>query len=440
MKPGRHRIPEELLFALAAGGGGAEAAGHLRAAQAGKRLLLLRGVRDAARAVAHPQAGQAERAFTQLAAIQEQAPEAVDTVVGYPTVGAWARRNLLALIGRAAGEADPGGLAALTAAAAIRARLACEIEVPVRDDGIVLPSLGRALTPARKSALVRSGTGPAEVTATGLLVRIPDDPHTDAPGWQALRRLTAMCKDVQVGFLLDDHDPDRMPGAAVTERRLSETELDRWRSALDGAWEILVGEHWTTSAEITAMITVLTPLVALPDRRASGTPRHAFGNIGLSTPPDAHSFAETLAHEIQHTKLTALLDVVQLTLPDDGSRHYAPWRDDPRPVAGLLQGTYAYLGVTGFWRRQRHHESGERELRAHGDFARWRDAVGRAARTLGGSGRLTELGELFVAEMTRTLHSWSLEPVPYSALSRASAATDRHRTEWRLRNGLPAEG
>jgi hypothetical protein len=40
-------------------------------------------------------------------------------------------------------------------------------------------------------------------------------------------------------------------------------------------------------------------------------------------------------------------------MPDDGHRYYVPWRDDPRPISGLLQGAYAYLGVTGFWRTRR---------------------------------------------------------------------------------------
>jgi len=32
----------------------------------------------------------------------------------------------------------------------------------------------------------------------------------------------------------------------------------------------------------------------------------------------------TLTHEVQHVKLCAVLDIVRLTLPDDGRRYYAP--------------------------------------------------------------------------------------------------------------------
>lgn len=55
-----------------------------------------------------------------------------------------------------------------------------------------------------------------------------------------------------------------------------------------------------------------------------------------------------VAHEVQHVKLGALLDLVELIKPDDGSRCYVPWRLDPQPTDGLLQGDSAYLDVSGF--------------------------------------------------------------------------------------------
>ncbi|MFG1943022.1 hypothetical protein [Nonomuraea sp. NPDC048826] len=50
----------------------------------------------------------------------------------------------------------------------------------------------------------------------------------------------------------------------------------------------------------------------------------------------------------------------------------------------MLQGTYAHLGVPGFWRRQRMDENG---LHAQVEFAHRRQAAFEAARTLLGSGR-----------------------------------------------------
>ena len=118
--------------------------------------------------------------------------------------------------------------------------------------------------------------------------------------------------------------------------------------------------------------------VVVPYRRTgtggqvSSSSPETFGAIAMSPPPDPLTCAVTLAHETQHLKLFALLDIVALTLPDDGRRYYAPWREDPRPVSGLLQGAYAFLGVSGFWRTQREIADGAARLEADTEFARWR--------------------------------------------------------------------
>ena len=82
---------------------------------------------------------------------------------------------------------------------------------------------------------------------------------------------------------------------------------------------------------------------SLGQNRASSTSPEVFGAVALAVPPDRVTGAVTLAHEIQHVKLGAPLDVVTLTLPDDGTRYHAPWRDDPRPLGTLLQGAYGRL-------------------------------------------------------------------------------------------------
>ncbi|MGI5163892.1 HEXXH motif domain-containing protein [Spirillospora sp. CA-253888] len=427
----RHTLSDKLFFELAAGGGGAAAAEFLRAAQYSKHLLLVRSVRDVACE------RRADDAFALLARIQEADGPAVEQVLRHPTVAAWARRTVLALTGRRGGPARPEGLAALAAAAAVRAGYPAEVEVPA-DDGVVhLPSLGRAVLRGTGAgrALVRTGSGPTDVTSDGISVTLPDDLHRDVPGWEALRPLTAEHQGRRIDLLLDDQDPHRMPGSSVIARRLSPAEVARWREHLRAAWETLVRHHWTIAEETAGTLRTLTPLPAPHGGQTSATAPHCFGGIGLSEPPDAHSMAVTFAHEVQHTKLTALLDLVPLTRPDDGTRHYAPWRDDPRPAAGLLQGVYAHLGIAGFWRRQRRHESGDGALRAHTSFARWRDAAAGGARTLLESGALTQEGERFVLELTRTLDDWRTEPVPAEAAARAAAQNARHRTDWLHRNG-----
>src|ERR1035441_4553601 len=127
---------------------------------------------------------------------------------------AWAHRTVLALRGgpRRPG-ATPDGLAAVAAAAAIRADLAAEIDVLVRDDGLVmLPSLGAASlnTGAGPQAGVATGGITAhhvEVVAADVRVVIPANYHDHAPGW---RPLSPVLTD-PFELVVDDVDPFRMP-------------------------------------------------------------------------------------------------------------------------------------------------------------------------------------------------------------------------------------
>ena len=121
------------------------------------------------------------------------------------------------------------------------------------------------------------------------------------------------------------------------------------------------------------------------------------GGVALSRPPDGVAFALTLAHEVQHVKLTALTDLFQLVDTSSPRRFYAPWRTDSRPAIGLLHGVHAHVGVAGFWRRQlqRPADPGDAEY-AQVQFARWRAAASDAARTLIESRLLTEVGQIFI--------------------------------------------
>ncbi|MFI6511151.1 HEXXH motif domain-containing protein [Streptosporangium sp. NPDC050855] len=425
-----HRIPVDEFSELAEGGGGVAVLTELSAAQHSKHILLVRGVLEAARANGHPDADVTRRAYDLLAAVQRRHPEVVGTVLRHPSVGAWARRTVKMLDG---GDTDaaPGQLAAVAAAAAIRSGTACEIDVPAVKGVVTLPSLGQAiLSPTVSTATVECAVDGTEVTADGVIVRIPRHPHRDAPGWKGLRSLSTRAGGMPLRLLIDDLDPYRMPGTANIGARLTEHETARWQSTLDRAWELMVRHHEAVAREVSTTITVLTPLVAPAQGQTSSSSRETFGCVALSTPPDATTLAVTLTHETQHAKLSALLDLVPLTLPDDGSRYYAPWREDPRPVPGLLQGAYAFLGVAGFWGRQRHLEQGTAAVHAGAEFFRWREAARLVTGTLHGSGRLTVAGEAFTAGMARRLDEWSRETVPADARDLALERAEHHRARW----------
>lgn len=437
-----HQLPAEAFAALAAGGGGAGVVRVLADVQYSKHLLLVWGVMDTARASGHAQARAACQGYELLASIQEHAPGAVAAVLRYPSVGAWGECTLRALRGdRVPVAGEPAQLAGLAAAAAIRSGQPCAIDVPARDGMIGLPSVGQVRVPPGPApdaaASVRCTAAGTRVIIGRHTVDIPADTGQDAPAWRGLRPVRAAAGGLAIRLVVDDLDPYRMPSAALGGR-LDGAEVSRWQTVLREAWDLLVSQPGTTAEEIRAAIRVLTPLSPATHGQHSASSRQVFGCTALSPPSDGPGLAVTLAHEVQHAKLGALLDVVALTVPGHPKRYYAPWRDDPRPVPGLLQGAYAYLGVSRFWRWQRHQEDGAAAIRAHAEFARWRDAATMVCDVLLASGSLTGAGTAFVSGMRGTLREWAGEQVPAAALRLARRDSERHLARWRQRHGEPA--
>jgi uncharacterized protein len=411
-----------MVFAeLAAGEGGADAAGRLAAAERSKHLVLLVGALDAARGT--EQYRLARPGFDLLAAVWRADRDAAETVIRHPSVGLWARRVVQASRGGPVTPgAEPDGLRAIAAAAAIRAGLAAEIEVTVSDGKVMLPSLGAAEV-SGNAVIVRSASGHGEVGT----VEIPGNPHRDACGWLGLRQVRAG----PLSLFIDDLDPFRMPD--VPDLAPRQSSVHEWETVLGQAWPLLERIHPVAAAEIAAGITVIVPRTGPVSGVVSTSSPEAFGAVAMSLPPDPVTCAETLVHEMQHLKLSALTDIVTLVRPDDNRRYYAPWRDDPRPLRGLLQGAYAYLGVSGFWRRQRRFPAGRRQPET--EFARWREVTAGVVETLRSSGGLTPAGFEFVSRMAGTLAAWREEPVPADAQEQARRAAEAHLTRWQSVNG-----
>ncbi|MEW9547847.1 HEXXH motif-containing putative peptide modification protein [Nonomuraea sp. NPDC050783] len=422
-----HRLSDAAFAALATGGGGAAAVAELCAAQASKHRLLVR--------LAAEESGSAARAYEALAELEAAAPEEVGRCLRHPAVGAWALRACQ-------GRADPGRLAAVALAAAVRAGVACRLEVPVPGGRLMLPSLGLlTLPPGGPDRLpatvepvpaepvsgepvpgepVRGGGGEVRVGRHTFLVR----PGRDGPGWQGLRRVPF---GPDAAMTIDDLDPYRWPGGDAAGR-LSEGRVRHWSACLGQAWDVLQARHRGVAGEVATAVSALTPIVTSSLEQRSASARGAFGAVALSDPADGTGLALTLAHELQHAKLYALSDLVTLTAPDDGRRFYAPWRPDPRPLEGLLHGAYAHAGVAAFWRR--HTADPERGRYAEVEFARWREAAYQVTGTLLDSGGLTEKGTHFVGTLRDTLARWRGEPVSPAAATQARLRAEEHRTAW----------
>jgi HEXXH motif-containing protein len=423
-----HGISRELFTAIARGGGGSAAMQELAAAQHSKHLILLRAVLEAAHPATRPDDRLAAAGYDLMARAQRENPSAAQMVISYPSVGAWALRTIRS--DQLVPGAQPSALAAVGAAAAIRAGVDAEIEVPVTAGQVILPSLGAAAAEG-STALVRTAAGEIRSGSLRVIMR------PGADGWRELRTIQAGSLDV----IVDDLDPFRMPATdGQPTGRLTQAEAAELADMVNAAWQVM---DPASAAEIAALIKVIVPYGAPDSGLVSTSSPQTFGTVAMSRQPNPYTCAETLLHEAHHIKLSALLDLVSLCKPDDGQRYYAPWRDDPRPASGLLQGAYAFLGVSGFWRgQQASAPEPEVRQRAAAEFARWRDGAALVCDTLLSSGQLTGDGLEFTGEMARVLAAWQREPVAADALAVAHAKADRHATQWQADNGVmpPARG
>ena len=180
---------------------------------------------------------------------------------------------------------------------------------------------------------------------------------------------------------------------------LEPAELDEWRALLAGAWQILVRRHPWHAEAVGACVTTLVPLRPAPDGEAvSAAARRAYGAVAASRPAEPVLLALALVHEFLHVQLGALLDLVPLHRPNGEARYHAPWRPDLRPAGALLQGTYAHLGVTDFWRGELA-AGAPGAARAEREYRRWRAHTATAAATLLASGELTPAGVRFTQEL-----------------------------------------
>jgi uncharacterized protein len=424
-----HAISDDALAELAAGMGGVNAITQLSQAQRSLRRGLLTAVYQAG--IATPAVPPAVRdrlraAWQVLAAADGVSPDAVDAVLGHPYMRVWAVRCLERL-GRAGGAepaadrslaADFGHLGAIAAAVAIRGRARALLTVPVVGGAVHLPGLGRLVV-----APCNQTQAALEVDADWVRVRLGADtwrlarprvlagealPPEDClaevaldaadaehrPVWEPVRTLTAP----GIRVALEDTDPYRDCHQWPAAPRLTNEEFADWQRGFALAWQEIQAHHPAYAPALAAGLSTLMPMAAAPEGSdVSGAARHGFGAIGTALPRDPVTLALLLMHEFQHVKLGAVLDLFDLFDPHDQRLYHAPWRADPRPLEGLLQGTYAHLAVSEFWRVRAGLGDDDRSAAEHHDH--WRAHTAAAIETLANSGSLTPLGMRFASQM-----------------------------------------
>jgi HEXXH motif-containing protein len=460
----RHEVRDEDLRAVAHTRPEPPAAGRLlTAGQHSKRLLLLRAVVDAAHA-RHPWPGslpeRLDGYWKVLAAAERTDPEAVRRVLLYPTVGGWAELCLRRLHGvdpAPAGSRGPDGepfgelehLGAIAAAAALRAGLPFDLEVGPRDGVLPLPSLGAVSVPGRKPVRVAGTETGVRVEAAGgeqpVTVRRgwrPGSWKSPDPRWLPLHPLPGSAA------VIDDLDPFRDPldGIGPAARRpagrLTAAGRLCWQKLWRSATALLERVDPARAAEVQALVRCVVPLAGdTGATMASATLRAAFGAVYTTLPPAPSDLAATLVHELAHNKLAALLDLAPLHHDGHRPRHWAPWRPDPRPLEGLLQGAYAHLALADYWQRAALAATGQPEREAAwAEQALRQEQVGAVLPALARAGELTDQGRTFVAGMAEAHAALARHPAPAPHRRAAAGKVAGDRARFAAAHGEPTPG
>ncbi|MET9580942.1 HEXXH motif domain-containing protein [Streptomyces massasporeus] len=385
-------------------------------------------------------------AWDLLDRVQRSAPAVLDAVLAYPYVSGWAGHTLRRLRGRVT-EPSPlwtqlGHLNSIAAAAAIRAGLDVQLSVPARNGMVSLPTLGMTYVPDGSGAPappwslaeIRSSAGHTEVSLGRAVVVLPDDPTEDVQGWWGLRRLHILMRPDQpsLSLYLDDLDPYRGLGGPLPPDRIGSVQARRWQYLLTEAWSIVCAHLPEQAGTLSTALDALVPLPPLGRFLvSSASSGEAFGGVLMSLPGDPAALAATLVHESQHILLGGLIHLVALHTNDPEPRFYAPWRDDPRPVAGIAQGVYAFFGVARFWRALA--DSPDERLRrtAAFEYVRWHAPTCRALDALLRDPDLTDPGRRFFEGVGTQLLSWPDEPLPAEVTMAATTVANDHETHWR---------
>jgi HEXXH motif-containing protein len=225
--------------------------------------------------------------------------------------------------------------------------------------GFYLPHQNAVLTGPGPVAVV-STTSQVELTFTsGERITLPaaGEPGLEAPQLRCLgrRQGLALMNGVPevcgpVGRLLEE---GQNRGGLAEARALESGWLPPERDlvALEQGLELL-GTVWPEALQST--LRTFRGLVAVPHRLDGHFLSLTTGRLrgaliaGLVEPVQV---GDSLIHEGAHTRLWPVFEVDPLLVGEDRAVHPSPWRRDPRPLKGLLNGVHAFANVCQYYQR-----------------------------------------------------------------------------------------
>jgi HEXXH motif-containing protein len=416
-----HRLSRAQFDAFCAGAVDTELMTAIRDGQYSRRRLLLSALVDAAagKLDASGPLESAEQAWQILVTADDRNPDVVEDVVMSPSVGVWLTRAARRLrdvdLDGPSLWVELGYLHSLAAAVAVRTRQPCIIGLPVIHGAVTLPTVGQI----RFQGNDRTGFVSLHVSGKEVALRpLRDGGQFElrsmlaASEFVPVRRHEVVRVGARLNLELDDATPYRLFSTPQPPHPLGREEIAGWRADLDGAWDALTRWHPQFAAELSAGLAMLAP-ISSPSRVIGASASAAFGGVAASRADSPVSLAATLVHELQHSKLNALLDLIILHTRDPTELSYVPWRDDPRPLTALLHGIYAFTSTIEFWHVQRQWRPEPASRQATFSFTHRHMQVRAAIDSVRSAPDLTELGAQLVESAAQRLARCTLDDVSW---------------------------
>lgn len=439
-----HRLTAAMLDQICAGAITPDTVEFFEKVQHSVRKVHLRSLLD--QLADNPEAVgslvEPEEAWRVLAAAEQQDSAAYDDLLRYPTVGVWLTRALHHTR-RDQAIATPwpelGYLHLIAAAAAIRCGISCALHVPVWHGMVTLPTVGQIRLPGdfpTGTVELRCSAHRGQIHTNFTQATIDFEPGTPSVEFSPAKRHESTRGGLRLTAWIEDLDPYRRFGAPQPPGELDQPKLAEWRKLIDEAWDVLTLQHPNEARELSAGLRVLVPIDSDAGIAGASSPA-AFGGIILSSNGSVIELAETMVHELQHSKLNALLSFDPLVRSRGSERYYAPWRDDPRPLTGLLHGLYAFTCAVEFWAPQRALLADTEKRHAEFSFTHRRSQLRLAMNQLSTKDILTGPGQRLLETLARRLEVLEHATVSSELSTIVDAMVADHHALWRHRSIRP---
>lgn len=160
-----------------------------------------------------------------------------------------------------------------------------------------------------------------------------------------------------VGQLFEINNRDnllRSPSSRLYQFELIDaSRWGKWRTNIEAALASLNTFAYNAYDEISHFVKVIVPVISTETNvNVSASFPETIGSICMSLSSDYLVTVETLVHEYAHNKLNAIFVSDRIiSNMESNLRVYSPWKDEFRPLSGILHAIFAFSNVCQVWQR-----------------------------------------------------------------------------------------